>query len=66
MIKPTLQIKKELKEKGWSLKGVKIKVERFYDFIWLYVPSETDYKGFDKAVADVAGIPFTSVMMKAI
>lgn len=34
MIKPTSQIKKELKEKGWNLKGVKIKVERLYDFMF--------------------------------
>lgn len=66
MIKPTLQIKKELKEKGWNLKGVKIKVERLYDFVWVYVPSQEDYKGFDKAVADVAGVPVYNVMLKEL
>lgn len=66
MIKPTLQIKKELKEKGWNLKGVKIKVERLYDFVWVYVPSQEDYKDFDKAVADVACVPVYNVMMKEL
>ena len=65
-MKSSLQIKKELKEKGFNLKGVKIKVESLYEFIWVYVPSETDYTEIEKAISEIAEIPAYNIMMKEI
>ena len=65
-MKSSLQIKKELKEKGFNLKGVKIKVESLYEFVWLYVPSETDYTELEKAISEIAEIPVYNIMVKSI
>lgn len=65
-MKSSLQIKKELKEKGFNLKGVKIKVESLHEFIWVYVPSVSDYKEIEKAISEIAEIPVYNIMMKEI
>ena len=38
-MKTAKEIKSELKKQGFDIKGIKIKVETFREFIWLTLPN---------------------------
>ena len=63
-MKNARQIKTELKEKGFDLKGVKIKVENAYNFLWVTVPSLVKYEGIEKALTEITGLKYYEMMIK--
>ena len=64
IMKNARQIKTELKEKGFDLKGVKIKVENAYNFLWVTVPSLVKYEGIEKALTEITGLKYYEMMIK--
>jgi hypothetical protein len=63
-MKSSLEIKKELKEKGFNLKGVKIRVDSIYNFLWVTVPSLVQYEGIEKALTEITGLKQYEMMIK--
>lgn len=63
-MKSSLEIKKELKEKGFNLKGVKIRVDSIYNFLWVTVPSLVQYEGLEKALTEITGLKQYEMMIK--
>ena len=63
-MKSSLEIKKELKEKGFNLKGVKIRVDSIYNFLWVTVPSLVQYEGIEKALIEITGLKQYEMMIK--
>ena len=50
------EIKVELKKQGFDIKGVKIKVESFYEFIWITLPNLELKNEIEKAVCNFTGL----------
>lgn len=50
------EIKAELKKQGFDIKGVKIKVESFYEFIWITLPDLELKNEIEKAVCNFTGL----------
>lgn len=50
------EIKAELKKQGFDIKGIKIKVESFYEFIWITLPNLGLKNEIEKAVCNFTGL----------
>ena len=55
-MKTAKEIKSELKKQGFDIKGIKIKVETFHEFIWLTLPSLELKNEIEKAVCNFTGL----------
>jgi hypothetical protein len=55
-MKTAKQIKEELKKQGFDIKGVKIKVDSFYEFIWITIPDLELKNEIEKAVCNYTGL----------
>ena len=50
------EIKAELKKQGFDIKGIKIKVESFYEFIWVTLPDLQLADEIEKAICNFTGL----------
>lgn len=55
-MKTAKEIKVELKRQGFDIKGIKIKVERFQEFIWVTLPNLELKKEIEKVICDFTGL----------
>ena len=55
-MKTAKEIKSELKKQGFDIKGIKIKVETFREFIWLTLPNLELKNVIEKAVCSFTGL----------
>ena len=54
-MKTSNEIKKHLKEKGVEIKGLKIKVEKLYNFIWITLNGQ-EREIVEKIVTEFTGL----------
>ncbi|HEM3492592.1 TPA: hypothetical protein U1B14_002018 [Streptococcus suis] len=55
-MKTSREIKAELKKQGFDIKGIKIKVENFYKFIWVTLPNVEIKNEIEKVICEYTGL----------
>ena len=55
-MKTAKEIKAELKKQGFDIKGIKIKVETFREFIWVTLPEMSLKNEIEKAICNYTGL----------
>ena len=55
-MKTANEIKAELKKQGFDIKGIKIKVETFHEFIWVTLPNLELKNEIEKAICNYTGL----------
>lgn len=61
-MKTLLKIKKEMLDRGFSFRYVKIKRDKETNTIWVYTNNQEEFEEYAKALSEVAEIPLTSIM----
>ena len=61
-MKTLLKIKKEMIDRGYSLRYVKIKRDKETNTFWVYTDNQEEFEEYAKALSEVAEIPVSSIM----
>lgn len=61
-MKTLLKIKKEMIDKGFSFRYVKIKRDKETNTIWVYTDNQEEFEEYAKALSEVAEIPLSNIM----
>lgn len=56
-MKNAKEIKKILKEKGYNINDIKIRVNKDYDFIWVNTTGKIDNDVLSKDIAEITDLP---------